>query len=86
LQLYVTVVCLGRASYGWLAVPVALLLGTVVGIVRICTYRVLADVEAQDAVTLLQLTLQYATISETSRKEYKDGEILEIRSSLDSNE
>jgi hypothetical protein len=67
LQLYVTLVRLGGASYGWLAVPVALLLGTVVGIVRICTYRTMAELEAQDAVKLLQSTLQNAAISDTSR-------------------
>jgi hypothetical protein len=78
LQLHVTVLRLGGASYGWLAVPVALLLGTVIGVVRICRYRMLADFQAQDAVKLLQSTLQNAALSDTSRIEYKDGEILEI--------
>lgn len=83
LQLYVTLVRLGGASYGWLAVPIALLLGTVVGIVRICTYKMPAEFEAQDAVKLLQSTLQNAAISDTSRIEYKDREILEVGSSLE---
>ncbi|KAF2993242.1 hypothetical protein E8E13_000198 [Curvularia kusanoi] len=81
LRLYITVVRLGGASYGWLVVPVALLLGTVVGLVRICTYRTMAEFEAQDPVRLLQLSLQNAAISDTSKLGYRDGEIREIRSS-----
>lgn len=81
LQLYVTVVRLGGASYGWLAVPVLLLLGTAAGVLRICTYRMLADFEAQDAVELLQSTMQTAVITDTSRIEYQNGELLELRSS-----
>jgi hypothetical protein len=81
LQLYITIVRLGGASYGWLVVPVALLLGTVVGIFRICTYRTIAKFEAQDAVKILQLTLQNAAISDSSKLEYRDGKIQELKSS-----
>jgi hypothetical protein len=56
----------------------------VVGIVRICIYRMLPEFEAQDAVKLLRLTLQNTAISDTSKLEYKDGEIREMRSNFGS--
>jgi hypothetical protein len=44
----------------------------------------LPEFEAQDAVKLLQLTLQNTAISDTSKLEYKDGEIREMRSNFGS--
>jgi hypothetical protein len=81
LRLHVTIIRLGGASYGWLTVFVILLLGTLIGIARICTYRTMADFDAQDAVKLLQSTLQTTAISDTSAIECKDGKLLKIRRS-----
>lgn len=70
LQLYVTVVRLGGPSYGWSIVPAALLLGIVVGIVRICTFRTVTKFEAQDLINLLQSLLQNAALCHSSKVKY----------------
>lgn len=70
LQLYITVVRLGGASYGWSVVPAALLLGTVVGIVGICTFRTVTEFEAQDMINLLQSLLQNAALCHSSKAKY----------------
>ncbi|KAI4152174.1 MAG: hypothetical protein L6R39_001872 [Caloplaca ligustica] len=69
LRLYVTVLRLGGAQYGWLAVPGLLFLGSLIGTCRICASRNAVGFEAQDVVKLL-CRLHDDRICETTRLNY----------------
>ena len=72
-RLYVTVLRLGGAQYGWLALLGVLLIGTVMGMVRTCAGGTAVEFEARDAVKLLRSTLHDPSIHDTTRVRYEDG-------------
>ncbi|KAG7008293.1 hypothetical protein G7Y79_00006g019130 [Physcia stellaris] len=76
LHLFVEVQRLGGGQFGWLAIIGALLIGSLLGTLQICFRRSAVDFDAQDAVKLLQSSMQNQQINDTTRMRYGDGLLL----------
>ena len=73
LRLSVKIQRLGGANLGWLAVPIAVMIGSFVGVVQSCMSKRSADFEAQNAVKLLRAALHNSDVHETAKVRYEDG-------------
>ena len=76
LRLSVTVQRLGGAQFGWLAVLGLLLIGSIIGTIQSCLGGPAVDFDAQDAVNLLQSTLNNRAIRDTTRVQHRDGMVV----------
>ena len=76
LHLFVEVQRLGGGQFGWLAILGALLIGSLLGTLQVCFRRSALNFDAQDAVKLLQSSMQNPQINDTTRMRYGDGLLL----------
>lgn len=76
LHLFVVVQRLGGGQFGWLAILGALLISSLLGTLQVCFQRSAVNFDAQDAVKLLQSSMQNQQIHDTTRMRYGDGRLL----------